>query len=127
MIMPTDRKKIIQLSVVAGAFLASGIVLYNGLFKNKSNDAAYQASQNVLGPAGQPGAAMVASGAPAGQSQIILPPGDLNFNAVLNDRAIKKRKLNFGLVDYPELDPSQEVGIPESELIKPPPPSLENQ
>lgn len=117
-----NRKSLIQLTVVAAAFIGSGLVLYNGYFKTKtpalpvSTGAPQSGSPGVAAPMSLPGGGAAAGG------QDILPNGtDLDF-----DKAFKKRDLNFGIVEYPKLVPNKEVGVPESELVRPPLPKEGN-
>lgn len=111
--MPINKKTIIQIVVIVVAFGGSGLVLYNGYFKNKADSlAAVQNSQGVMsGDLGNSGVA-----ATGGSSQQILPYGaSLDF-----DKVFKKRILNFGLVDYPKLQPQLDVGISETDLVQAP-------
>ena len=88
--MPINKKTIIQIVVIVVAFGGSGLVLYNGYFKNKADSlAAVQNSQGVMsGDLGNSGVA-----ATGGSSQQILPYGaSLDF-----DKVFKKRILKFSL------------------------------
>lgn len=94
-----SKKQIVQVVIIIGAFLGAAVVLYNGFFKN-SNNAALLQSQSSQGSQQSP--------------QEILPYGNtLNFS-VLN-----QQNFYYDQVDYPQLDPSSDVGIPENGLITP--------
>ncbi len=92
-----NKKVIIQIVVIVGAFAAAGLVLYNGLFKDSSS--------SVVAPASV-----------AQDNAKILPYGStLDFNSPLY-----KRDFQFNSISYDELNPQQEVGLPnDSELITP--------
>ena len=93
-----DKKKIIQIVVIVIAFGISALVLYNGFFKSSSKSALES----------------LAPGAGTASTQDILPNGSgLDFGL------LKQQHLRFGLVTYPKLDPKNEVGIPENQLIVP--------
>lgn len=92
-----NKKLIIQIVVIVIAFGASGIVLYNGFFKNGSSQPALGSAQTSAGD----------------QSQAILP-----YGSTLDFSILKKQDLQFGTVQYPKVDPAL-VGIPENQLIKP--------
>ncbi len=92
-----NKKFIIQLVVIVGAFGGAGLVLYNGLFKQGG------------------GGAQTPAVVPAATQESILPYGtSMDFNAVL-----KQRNLQYNLVAFPVLAPDSEVGIPPSALITP--------
>jgi len=96
-----NKKTIIQLVVIIGAFIAAGFVLYEGgLFGGGS-------------PASAPGATPAAlSGAP----KDVLPYGDtLDFSKVIDPT-----RFQYDLVQYPKLDSQNDVGIPEAAIITPP-------
>jgi hypothetical protein len=96
-----NKKTIIQIVIIVGAFAASGMVLYNGLFKNSTPDLSLSASDGAAG---------------AGSNEKILPYGDkLDFKTVL-----EKQNLQFDIVDYPKLDPQAEVGVDLGNLITSP-------
>ncbi len=94
-----NKKQIIQIVIIVGAFIGAGVILYNGFFKN-SNDAGVQSL----------------AGQTPGQAQAILPKGgSLDFNI------LKKQNLQFNQASYPVLDPKTEIGIPEEALVAAPP------
>ena len=84
-----NKKTIIQIVVIVGAFGASAVVLYNGLFKN--------ASQVPL------------NGTPTAASQDkILPFGDsFNYQFIAE---LKAKNFIFGAVNYPKVDPTTDIG-----------------
>ncbi len=98
-----NKKPIIQILIIVCAFGGSALVLYNGLFKGNSYPSP------ALDPAGNMGS----------QTNVekILPYGEtMDFKGVL-----EKQNLQFGILEYPKLDPGKEVGISEQQLITPPP------
>jgi hypothetical protein len=107
-----NRKKLIQIIVIVGGFAASGAIIYNGFFKS-SGSTPVLVNQNL--PQNQTSAAQ-AGGVAAGPGNAgeLLPPGaSLDFSKVLD-----KHGLRFGVVNYPQLDPDSEVGVPVDQLIK---------
>lgn len=90
-----NKKTIIEVVVIVGAFLAAGVVLYNGLFKNS-------ATEDPL--AQQPKAI-----------EKILPYGDSFKYQQIEE--MRKKRFQFGVVSYPEVS-SGEVGKTPSELVK---------
>jgi hypothetical protein len=111
-----DRKKIIQLVIIIAAFGGSGIILYNGMFKNASP---------VIPPV--PGLDLsAASGTPtAVTGSQILPYGD-KFEKKDLDGVLYNRGLVYGTIQYPILDPAQ-VGVLPQNLIPPAPSAEEAQ
>lgn len=104
--MPT--KKIIQVVVILVAFGGSGFVLYNGLFR-KSTPASLVTS-GLLAPAPAP-----VSGIASGGTNPLLPYGKtFDLSGVL-----EKQRLQFGIISYPVLNTSTDVGVPTENLIKP--------
>lgn len=99
--MNLNKKTIIQLVIIVAAFIAAGIVLYNGFFSNK-------------GPASSPTAL---SGPASSQApQEILPYGESGFDfSVLSNRPFV-----FSQIQYPKLDPNSEVGVLPSSMIASP-------
>ena len=95
-----NKKVIIQIVVIASAFIGAGIVLYNGFF-NSSNHAAL----NQIMVANQ--------GAPQSQEEILPYGKKLDFS-VLTD---KKRTFYYQQVTYPKLESTSDVGIDEHNLI----------
>lgn len=94
-----NKKTLIQVVIIICAFAASGIVLYNGLFKNSS---------------GVPDSSLTID--LAASTEKILPYGDkMDIKS-----AVSQQNLQYGLIQYPKLDPNQEVGIPLQQLIVPP-------
>lgn len=92
-----NKKVVIQIIIIVGAFVAAGLVLYNGLFKINSIPA--PTVDNLSG----------------GKSEKILPNGsNLDFKTDLY-----KRNFQFNAISYPKVDPQNEVGIPEESLIAP--------
>ncbi|HYV34007.1 MAG TPA: hypothetical protein VE973_04130 [Candidatus Limnocylindria bacterium] len=90
-----NKKLIIQVVIIVAAFSAAGLILYNGLFKDSSN----QTSAN-------PG--MVSTQGLT--KQAILPYGNsLDFS--------KLSRFQFDQIEYPVLDVGNEVGVPEENLI----------
>lgn len=93
-----NKKTIIQLVVIIGAFLGAGLVLYNGLFKDSIRPTSSSSSMTT-----------------AQGNQNILPYGDsLDFSV------LDKQNLLYKQMEYPKLDAKNDFGIPEDELIKAP-------
>ena len=90
-----NKKTLIQLIIILGAFGGAGIVLYNGFFRNQPTPISVsltgtpQATQNIL---------------PNGES--------LNFTV------LHSRPFEYDQIQYPKLDPQSEVGVPVENLIK---------
>lgn len=96
------KKKIIQIIIIIIGFAGSGFVIYNGMFKSSSPSPATSSGTE--------------QSIEAISSKKILPLGEsLDFDI------LQKNNLQFGLLEVPQLNPILEVGIPESQLIKPPP------
>lgn len=92
-----NKKVVIQLIIIIGAFTGAGIVLYNGLFKDNSSPV------NVV------------ENLSAGSNEKILPYGSkFDFNT-----DFFKRNFKFNSISYPQVDSQNEVGIPEQSLIAP--------
>ncbi len=84
-----NRKTIIEVIVIVGAFVGAGVVLYNGLFKN---------SQSGVDPLLEHPKAI----------EKILPYGDtFNYKQL---EELKLKKFQFGVISYPKVNPSTEVG-----------------
>ena len=100
-----NKKTIIQLVINVVAFGAAGLVLYNGLFN----------SNNSALPVGVSGATPQSV-----SSQNILPYGDtpldIQFKQVLDPN-----RFQYNQIDYPKLDPKNDVGISPDSLIIPSP------
>ncbi len=109
--MVMNKKTIIQLVIISAGFIGTAIVLYNGFF-GKSGQ--------------QTGISMISNANMAGNSEQaditdasgkILPYGNtLDFKKVLSRQGLK-----YGIVKFPKLNETLEVGIEEEALIKPPP------
>jgi len=92
-----NKKVVIQIIIIVGAFAAAGFILYNGLFKNDSSSAT------------------MANVPLTEKSEKILPYGSsLDFKTDLY-----KRNFKFNSISYPQVDPQNEVGIPEASLVTP--------
>lgn len=94
-----NKKLVIQIIIIVAAFGGAGMVLYNGFFNNK-------------------GASVEVSTIGSDSGEKVLPYGETLDLTVLNSRP-----LQFNTISYPKLEPSQDVGIPESLLIAPLPTS----
>ena len=93
-----NKKLIIQTVIIVACFLISGIVLYKGLF-----------SSNSTLPATIPGGSLdVASG-----DEAVLPHGTkLDFDV------FKRQNFQYGILEYPKLNPQNEIGVDVNNLIK---------
>ncbi len=92
-------KQTIQVVIIVGAFGGAAMVLYNGLIKSPTEE---ETAQETV--ATQPVTV-----------EQILPYGDkLDFKGVLS-----QKPLQFNTIEYPKLNASAEVGIPEQSLITP--------
>ena len=106
-----NKKKLIQIIVVIVCFAASGVVIYNGLFAKKQNNA----PSEVLG---LPGASkdLVSTL----NTEKLLPYGEnLKLDETLNRIILNNQRLRYGLMTFPELNPSTDVGMPVDQMIKP--------
>jgi hypothetical protein len=106
-----NKKSLIQLAVITGCFLISGLVIYNGFFKNKAPS----------GPTGGPGShAAITPGGQVSSSGAAAASGILPYGNSLDfDKVLKKRPFEFGLQQYPKLNPQAEVGIDERNIVRP--------
>lgn len=90
-----DKKKIIEIIVIVGAFLAAGVILYNGLFKGASTTDSQIHESKPL--------------------EKILPYGDTFKYQQIEE--MRKKRFQFGVVSYPKLSPG-EVGKNPDELVQ---------
>lgn len=109
-----NKKQIIQISVIVVAFLAAGYILYSGgLFGSNATWHGSSASLSVgagLGP-----------GLGAGQSSgDVLPYGNILQDPKDFDKVINHNRFQYDLIQYPKLDPQNEVGVPENSVITAP-------
>ena len=90
-----NKKTIIQLIIIMGAFGGAGLVLYNGFFSGQSIPQPTTATATPENP------------------ESILPNGDfLDFNI------LDKKRFEYDQIKYPQLDPQSDVGVfPEENLI----------
>jgi hypothetical protein len=96
-----NKKTIIELVIIAAAFFAAGLVLYNGFF-NGNNNASLLAETAGNSPAAQ---------------QDILPYGNtLNYDSTINPK-----RFQYSQIEYPQVDSRTEIGIFEANLIPPAP------
>jgi len=80
--------------------MGAGFVLYKG---------------GLFGAGSQPALTQNSPAAALQSQQVILPYGDtLNFSQVIDPQ-----RFLYGVVVYPKLDPQNEVGVPENNLIVP--------
>lgn len=94
-----NKKTIIEIVIIVGAFVGAGVVLYNGLFKGNSQSEG-TLNQTIV-------------------TEKILPYGDtFDYSKIVE---IRKKKFQFGAVQYPQVDPKLEVGKDPSTLIYIPP------
>lgn len=109
--MNMNKKQIIQIVVIVGAFGLAGFVLYSGLLKDKLSSSSTSNTAIKL-----PGTNSTSTSSQTVQSsKDILPYGDkLNFS-ILNDS--NGPQFQFDQIAYPKLNSSQEVGINENNLI----------
>lgn len=105
-----QKKKYIQLGIIICAFAATGIVLYNGMFKSTpAPEFAAELTPGLIPNAGQPGIPEAGTGS-------LLPYGD-DINGLFG--VLKKNNLRYGQVNYPRLNPNFEVGVQLGDFIKP--------
>jgi hypothetical protein len=96
-----NKKTIIQLVIIVVAFGAAGLVLYNGLFKSGGG---------TISPLAE-----VENSSASSTSQAILPyGGTLDFSKVLDPN-----RFQYNEIDYQQLDPQSDVGVPVDNLITP--------
>lgn len=139
-------KKNIQIIVVVVAFLASGLIIYNGMFKKTSSPPVsvsqtpgQETAMPVVTPGGsgvQPAPGEVTSNQAKGfanfgysnnsqqsegyksiRQDMVLPYG----NDYDPGKILEEQELQFGVVVYPKLDPVRDLGVAETDLIKPQP------
>jgi hypothetical protein len=96
-----NKKLIIQLVIISAAFIGAGVVLYNGFFKNNNTSALVPAQRAALA-------------VPQNQSAVLPYGNKLDFSV------LTKQNLFYNQVSYPLLDPANDYGIPEPNLITPP-------
>jgi hypothetical protein len=93
-----NKKNIIQIIIIVCAFGGSGLILYNYMFKK---------------PAALPLAVTVDKSGLNLSTEKVLPYGNtLDFKKVLD-----RQDLTYGVVTYPKLDFTGEVGILGKDLI----------
>ena len=98
-----NKKTIIQVAIIICAFGLSGIIVYRGLFANKNS-----APSPALSTAGSVDISQAA--------EPILPNGGTwDLDQVLN----KQKQLQFGIVQFPQLNASADVGVSYQELFAP--------
>ncbi|HYV33499.1 MAG TPA: hypothetical protein VE973_01475 [Candidatus Limnocylindria bacterium] len=97
-----DKSLTIKIVIIVAAFGGAGLILYFGLFNN--------ANGPVLPPSGQ----VSGSGAALSQKDILPNGNTLDFNKIINTK-----RFQFDVINYPVLDPKNEVGIPENDLVLP--------
>lgn len=110
-----NKKLLVQLIIIIVAFTGSGLVLYNGFFKNNNKPAL---GQSYNGPLKNNIAALGQSAAPAGGSQA--PEGILPYGNNLDFSILKQQTFYYNQVQYPTLGQSNSIGIPEENLIQVP-------
>jgi len=90
-----NKKKIIEVIVILGAFVAAGFILYGGLFKGSTTTNPLMESPKAL--------------------EKILPFGDsFKYEQIVD---MRKKRFQFGVVSYPQLDPKN-VGKDPSQLVQ---------
>jgi len=112
------KKKVIQVIVIVIAFGGSGVVLYNGFFKNNNQEALQNAQPVIIGAnsLAADGQDLPAPATPISDpsSQNLLPFGEKLDYSILDKRHLQ----SSGYVPLP-LNLSTDVGIPESNLVMP--------
>lgn len=93
-----SKKNLIQICVIVACFAASGIVIYNNFLKGPS----------------LPLSSSVPAGMTASTNQPILPNGPN-----LDLEKVRSAPFQFQLIEYPKLDFATEVGLTESQMIRP--------
>jgi hypothetical protein len=102
-----NKKTIIQLVIIVVAFGAAGVVLYNGFFNNGNSGP----QAGIIGSPFHSASTSVQSILPYGDT-----PLDIKFKEVLDPN-----RFQYNQIDYPKLDPKNDVGISPDNLIIPPP------
>lgn len=101
-----NKKLIIQVAVILLGFAGSGYVLYSGLSHNSSP--ANSVVDPLLG-----GIASQTTQAGGQSVEKVLPYGDkLDFSI------LDRQNLQYGVISYPKVDTSTEVGILDANLIE---------
>jgi len=91
-----NKKQNIQIAVIVLFFAAAIFVLYKGGLFGGGSSAALPATQKA-----------------AVSSEDILPNGDsLDFKSVINSS-----RFQYNILQYPQLSPQSDVGVPENILI----------
>ena len=133
-----NKKKIIQIIIIVIAFGASGGVLYNGFFKNTNHEALQSVPGGPLpGPGSLPssdpdhatgtvpgalgGLTPGAVPAAAGGATNIDTQNLLLYGSKLDYSILDKNDLQTSSLTKPVLNSKSDVGIPEANLIVPPP------
>lgn len=103
-----NRKKIIQIIIVAVAFGGTGFVLYNGFHRSATPN---PLTTNPL--IGAMGSLSAAPGKKVDNSPLLPYGASLNFSKVLDSRPFL-----FDAVQFQALNATSEVGVPTQDLIK---------
>ncbi len=103
-----DKKKIIQIAVIIVAFGGSGIVLYNGFFKQPPAPS-LGITTNLAALNGSAG--LSASSTSAGGGQILPYGNKLDFSQLDSGR------FQFGAVQYPQVNTSTDIGVPVDSML----------
>jgi hypothetical protein len=105
-----NKKSVIQIVVISIAFIASGVVLYKGFFSGSGNAGAPIVPLGII----------AGSGTSTVSSENVLPYGP-TFDYAKIDDLEKKMHFKFGVISYPVLSTSTEVGKPSAaDLMIPP-------
>jgi hypothetical protein len=107
-----ERKKIIQIVVIAACFIGSGVVLYNGLYSSSNATAVPVAMVGTSQP-GMPGAASSTT-AVSVNSNVLLPYG----GQPLDFSNLKNSHFQFGAVSFATISTSTDLGVDIQDLIK---------
>jgi len=106
-----ERKKIIQIIVIAAGFIGSGVVLYNGLYSSPKA-ASVPVPVVGAGSAGMPGNA--SSAAPSSGSGALLP--DCGKPCYLSNW--QDGRFQCGAVSFASISTSTDIGVDVPDLIK---------
>ncbi len=93
-------RTVIEIGVSVAAFAAAGVVLYRGVVRPE---------------------ALPLTPPQAQVSQVAEPASVFPYGQTLDfDRVLSMRKLQFGTIEYPTVDPAADVGRPADDLFSKP-------
>lgn len=107
-----NKKTLIQIIIIIIAFAGSGIVLYNGFSSNSAPIVSNNSSANKPVTAGETGLDL------SNIDKTLPYPSSDSFNKALGG-VFNKLPLQYGVITYPVISSSSDIGVNIQDLIKP--------